>query len=128
MDSFLNFTQFNINIKPDGENTMETRDIIAFVLIEVATLVMAYAWFQRFVYNPFNWVIMLCLLIVVGILSLMILSINNRFKELEARMEARDKSIRVSIMTVEADLENNINRLNDNVERAVSEISKKRFV
>ncbi|WNY25377.1 hypothetical protein [Methanolapillus millepedarum] len=107
---------------------METKDIIAFVLIEVATLVMAYAWFQRFVYNPFNWVIILCLLIVIGILSLMILSINNRFKELEERMEARDKSIRVSIMTVEADLENNISRLNNNVERAVSEINKKRFL
>ncbi|WNY27589.1 hypothetical protein [Methanolapillus ohkumae] len=107
---------------------METKDIIAFILIEVATLVMAYAWFQRFVYNPFNWVIILCLLIVIGILSLMILSINTRFKELEGRMEARDKSIRVSIMTVEADLENNIARLNENVERAVAEINKKRFM
>ncbi|MDV0445283.1 hypothetical protein MmiAt1_08510 [Methanimicrococcus sp. At1] len=107
---------------------METKDIIAFILIEIATLVMAYAWLQRFVYNPYNWVIIFCLLIVVGVATYMILSVNSRLNEIEERMESRDKAIRVSIMTVEADLENQLQKLNHNVESAVSEINKKRFI
>lgn len=107
---------------------MDTKDIIAFLLIEVATFVMAYAWLKRFVYNPYNWVIIFCLLIVVGVAVYMILSLNSRLTAIEERMESRDKAIRVSIMTVEADLENQMQRLNNNVESAVSEINKKRFV
>jgi len=107
---------------------MEIKDTIAFILIEVATLVMAFAWFQRFVPNPYNIVIIFCLLVIVGIAVLTVLSINARLKELEKRMESRDKSIRISIMTVEADIENQLSRLNNNVEKAVSEINKKRFV
>ncbi|WNY23683.1 hypothetical protein MmiHf6_09960 [Methanimicrococcus hongohii] len=107
---------------------MDTKDIIAFLLIEIATLVMAYAWLQRFVYNPYNWVIIFCLLIVVGVASYMILSLNSRLNEIEEKMESRDKSIRVSIMTVEADLENQMQRLNNNVESAVTEINRKRFI
>jgi short subunit fatty acids transporter len=89
---------------------------------------MAYAWLQRFVYNPYNWVIILCLLIVVGVVAYMILSIHSRLNEIEERMESRDKAIRVSIMTVEADLENQMQRLNNNVENAVNEINRKRFI
>lgn len=107
---------------------MQTKDIIAFILIEVATLVMAYAWLERFVYNPYNWVIIFCLLIVVGVAFYMILSVNNRLNEIEQRMESRDKAIRVSIMTVEADLENEMQKLNRNVETAVTEINRKRFI
>jgi len=107
---------------------MDTKDIIAFILIEAATLVMSYAWLQRFVYNPYNWVIIFCLLIVVGVAAYMLLSINNRLSEIEQRMETRDKAIRVSIMTVEADLENQLQKLNSNVESAVAEINKKRFI
>ena len=102
--------------------------MIAFILIEIATLVLAVAWFQRFVQNPYNIVIIFCLLVIVGIAVLTVLSINARLKELEKRMESRDKSIRISIMTVEADIEGQLSRLNDNVEKAVSEINKKRFV
>jgi uncharacterized membrane protein YqgA involved in biofilm formation len=107
---------------------MEIKDILAFILIEVATLVMAFAWFERFVYNPYNNVIIFCLLVIVGIAVLTVLSINTRLKELEKKMESRDKAIRISIMTVEADIENQLSRLNNNVEKAVSEINKKRFV
>ncbi|MDR0767853.1 MAG: hypothetical protein LBE57_05380 [Methanosarcinales archaeon] len=109
-------------------NIRNTRDIIVFLLIIIATFVMAYAWLQRFVYNPYNWVIILCLLIVVGVVAYMILSIHSRLNEIEERMESRDKAIRVSIMTVEADLENQMQRLNNNVENAVNEINRKRFI
>lgn len=107
---------------------MDTKDIIAFLLIEVATLVMAFAWLKRFVYNPYNWVIIFCLLIVVGVAAYMILSLNSRLNQIEEKMESRDKAIRVSIMTVEADLENQLQRLNHNVESAVTEINRKRFI
>ncbi|MDY0266782.1 MAG: hypothetical protein RBQ94_03955 [Methanimicrococcus sp.] len=107
---------------------MESKDIIAFALVEIATLVMAYAWLLRFVYSPYNWVVIFCLLVVVGVVFFMILSINNRLDEIERRMESRDKAIRVSIMTVEADLENQMTKLNHNVESAVAEINRKRFI
>ncbi|MCL2863636.1 MAG: hypothetical protein FWE54_06125 [Methanimicrococcus sp.] len=106
---------------------METKDIIALILIEVAAFVLAFAWFQN-IYDPYVWVITFCLLIIVGILFYMILSINARVAAMEKRMESRDKAIRISIMTVEADLENKLDKLNSNVEKAVSEINKKRFI
>ncbi|MCL2549827.1 MAG: hypothetical protein FWE78_02690 [Methanimicrococcus sp.] len=106
---------------------METKDIIAFILIEVAAFVLAFAWFQD-IYDPYAWVITFCLLIILGLLFYMITSINTRLAAMEARMETRDKAIRVSIMTVEADLENKLDKLNNNIEKAVSEINKKRFI
>jgi predicted PurR-regulated permease PerM len=107
---------------------MEIKNILAFIIIEVTTLVMAFAWFQRFVPNPYNIVIIFCLLVIVGIAILAVLSINTRLREMEKKMESRDKAIRISIMTVEADIEGQLSRLNDNVEKAVSEINKKRFI
>jgi len=106
---------------------METKDIIAFILLEVAVFVLTFAWFQD-IYDPYVWVITFCLLIIVGILFYMLLTINARVAAMEEKMATRDKAIRVSIMTVEADLENKLDKLNNNVERAVSEINKKRFI
>ncbi|MCL2141666.1 MAG: hypothetical protein FWH46_02135 [Methanimicrococcus sp.] len=106
---------------------MEIKDMLAFILIEIATFVLAFAWFQRFVPNPYNIVIIFCLLVIVGIAILAVLSINTRLRELEKKMESRDKAIRISIMTVEADIESQLTLLNDNVEKAVSEINKKKF-
>jgi short subunit fatty acids transporter len=88
---------------------------------------MAFAWFERFVFNPYNIVIIFLLLVIVGFVFATVLSINTRLKEIEKRMESRDKGIRVSIMTVEADIESQLSRLNDNVEKAVADINKKRF-
>lgn len=105
---------------------METKDIIAFILIEVAAFVLAFAWFQD-LRDPYAWVITFCLLIIVGVIFYMVTSINMRLDAMEEKMETRDKSIRIGIMTVEADLENKLDTLNDNVEKAVLEINKKRF-
>ena len=106
---------------------MEIKDIIAFILIEVATFMLVFAWFKD-IYDPYVWVIAFCLLIIVGIISYMILSIHFRLREMDTKMESRDKSIRISIMSVEADLENKLDKLNTNVEKAVSEINRKRFI
>jgi hypothetical protein len=105
---------------------MEIKDIIAFILIEVATFMLVFAWFQD-IYNPYVWVIAFCLLVIVGILSYLVLSIHFRLQDMEEKMESRDKAVRISIMSVEADLEHKLDRLNSNVERAVSEINRKRF-
>jgi len=106
---------------------MEIKDIIAFILIEVAAFMLVFAWFQD-IYNPYVWVTAFCLLIIVGVIFYMVISVHFRLRAMEEKMETRDKSIRISIMTVEADLENKIDKLNNNVEKAVSEINKKRFI
>ena len=105
---------------------MEIKDIIAFILIEVATFMLVFSWFKD-IYNPYVWVITFCLLIIVGILSYLVLSIHFRLQDMEEKMESRDKSIRISIVSVEAELEHKLDKLNNNVEKAVSEINRKRF-
>jgi hypothetical protein len=82
---------------------METRDIVFSLVMVMSAFALAYRWLNRWdVGDP---VIVLSAMVLVGALALLLLSIEARLRRIEAQINAKERSLRVSIQSMEENVD-----------------------
>ncbi|OFV68217.1 hypothetical protein DRN98_04635 [Methanosarcinales archaeon] len=82
---------------------METRDIVFSLVMVISAFALTYRWLNRWeVGDP---VIVLSAMVLVGALASLLLSIETRLKRIEAKIDAKERSVRVSIQSMEENVD-----------------------
>lgn len=101
---------------------VEARDIIFSIVMIVSSFVLTYKWMTRFASTNYSAdaVIVLAAMVLIGALAAMILSVDIRLRRMEAMIEAKERSLRINIQSVEENIDRKLNvvlsRSNNNME------------
>jgi hypothetical protein len=106
---------------------METRDTIFLVVMVLSSFLLSFEWLRRFEYTSTNPLIILSVMILVGTLSVMIISINNKLQEFEDKMEAKDRTLKVNMESTETKIEERMNELSSKVDNAIYEFNRRKY-
>jgi hypothetical protein len=106
---------------------METRDTIFLVVMVLSSFLLSFEWLRRFEYKSTNPLIILSVMVLVGTLAIMLISVNNKLQELEDKMEAKDRTLKVNIESSGAKIEERMNELSSKVDNAVYEFNRRKY-
>lgn len=106
---------------------METRDIVFSVVMVVSAFVLTYEWLGRFKYSPANSLIVFSAIVMVGALAAMILSVDMRLRRLEETIDSRDRSMRISLQSVEENIDHKMNEVTGVVEDALEAFNRRNY-
>ena len=82
---------------------METRDIVFSLVMVMSAFALTYRWLNRWdVGDP---VIVLSAMVLTGALALLLLSIEARLRRIEAQINAKERSLRVSVQSMEENVD-----------------------
>ncbi len=90
---------------------MEIREIIFSVVMVVSSFVLTYEWLGRFKYSPANALIILSAMVMVGALAGMILLVDMRLRKIDNMLEAKERSLRINVQSVENNLDTRLNEV-----------------
>jgi len=103
---------------------METRDVIFSSVMVVAAFVMVYTLVYN--YSPKDPVIVVSSVIFVGMLAVLFLSTNERLKKIETDISRKERSLRVSMQSVEEEVKEQVTNATSKMEEVRDEILLKR--
>jgi hypothetical protein len=106
---------------------METRDTIFLVVMVLSSFLLSFEWLRRFEYKSTNPLIILSVMVLVGTLAVMLISVNNKLQELEDKMEAKDRTIKVNMESTGVKIEERMNELSSKVDNAVYEFNRRKY-
>ncbi len=106
---------------------METRDVIFSIVMVVSSFVLTYEWLGRFKYSPANALIILSAMVMVGALAAMILSVDSRLRKIDNMLDAKERSLRISVQSVEANLDGRVNEVLESIDDVASTIDRTRY-
>lgn len=106
---------------------METRDTVFLVVMVLSSFLLSFEWLRRFTYKPTNPLIILSVMVLVGTLAVMLISVNNRLQELENKMEAKDRTLKVNMESTETKIEERMNELSSKIDNAVYEFNRRKY-
>ena len=106
---------------------METRDTVFLVVMVLSSFLLSFEWLRRFSYKPTNPLIILSVMVLVGTLSVMLISINNKLQEFEDKMEAKDRTLKVNIESTGTKIEERMNELSSKVDNAFYEFNRRKY-
>ncbi|WP_292372160.1 MULTISPECIES: hypothetical protein [unclassified Methanosarcina] len=106
---------------------METRDTVFLVVMVLSSFLLSFEWLRRFAYKSTNPLIILSVMVLVGTLAVMLISINNRLQELEDKMEAKDRTLKVNMESTETKIEERMNELSSKVDNAIYEFNRRKY-
>ncbi|WP_363321835.1 hypothetical protein [Methanohalophilus sp.] len=106
---------------------MEMRDIVFSVVMVFSAFVLTYEWLGRFKYSPANSLIVLSAIVMVGALAAMILSVDMRLRRLEESIDSRDRSMRISLQSVEENIDHRMNEVTAVVEDALEAFNRRNY-
>jgi len=106
---------------------METRDTIFLVVMVLSSFLLSFEWLRRFSYKSTNPLIILSVMVLVGTLAVMLISINNKLQELEDKMEAKDRTLKVNMESTEIKIGERMNELSSKVDNAVYEFNRRKY-
>lgn len=106
---------------------METRDTVFLVVMVLSSFLLSFEWLRRFAYKPTNPLIILSVMVLVGTLAVMLISVNNRLQELENKMEAKDRTLKVNMESTETKIEERMNELSSKIDNAVYEFNRRKY-
>lgn len=106
---------------------MEIRDIVFSIVMVVSSFVLTYQWLGRFQYDPANSLIILAAIVMVGALAAMLLSIDIRMRKLEQMIDVKDRSLRISVQSLESNMDRKMNVLTSNVDQYLDTLDAKRY-
>ena len=99
---------------------METRDIIFSVVMVFSAFVLVYRLLDKYGGDP---VIVTSTVILIGMLALLFLSVDERLRRIEEGMSEKERSLRVSMQSVEEEVRDKVDtairRLNEIKEEIV---------
>ncbi|MDI6811609.1 MAG: hypothetical protein QMD80_08115 [archaeon] len=102
---------------------MEARDIIFSVVMVFSAFVLAYRLWGRY-RDP---AIALSAVILVGMLALLFLSIDERLRKIERGMSEKERSLRVSLQSVEEEVREKVGTAARRLEEVREEILKRGY-
>ncbi|KXS43010.1 hypothetical protein HWN40_00340 [Methanolobus zinderi] len=106
---------------------MESRDIIFSVVMVVSAFVLTYEWLGRFKYSPANALIILAAIVMVGSLAAMILSVDMRLRKIDSMLEAKERSLRINVQSVEGNLDKRMNEVLGRVDDVMNSLERTRY-
>jgi hypothetical protein len=106
---------------------METRDTIFLVVMILSSFLLSFEWLRRFEYKSTNPLIILSVMVLVGTLAVMLISVNNRLQELEDKMEAKDRTLKVNMESTGIKIEERMNELSSKVDNAIYEFNRRKY-
>ncbi|MEZ5335766.1 MAG: hypothetical protein R2741_11285 [Methanolobus sp.] len=106
---------------------METRDIIFSVVMVVSSFVLTYEWLGRFKYSPANALIILSAMVMVGALAAMILSVDMRLRRIDNILEAKERSLRINVQSVEDNVENRMHEVLLKMDEMMDTMDRRRY-
>ncbi|MGI5992049.1 MAG: hypothetical protein ACOX79_06275 [Methanosarcina sp.] len=106
---------------------METRDTIFLVVMVLSSFLLSFEWLRRFAYEPTNPLIILSVMVLIGTLSVMLISINNKLQSLEDIMEAKDRTLKINMESMGMKIEERMNELSSKVDNAVYEFNRRKY-
>lgn len=106
---------------------MESRDTVFFIVMVLSSFILSFEWLRRFPSQSTNPFIILSVMVLIGTLSLMLISVNNRLQQLEDKMEARDRALRVNLESNETAIEGRINELITKIDNAIYEFNLRKY-
>lgn len=101
---------------------METRDIIFAAVMVLSVVVFSYSWLMEF-WQSFNPLVMLSAVLMMGSLALLLLSLTVQIHKFKNKIEERERSLRVSVQSMERTLDDRLETMNNSVERELGRIS-----
>ncbi|MDW7731073.1 MAG: hypothetical protein SCH66_01435 [Methanolobus sp.] len=106
---------------------MESRDIVFSVVMVVSAFVLTYEWLGRFKYSPANALIVLSAIVMVGSLAAMILSVDMRLRKIDSMLEAKERSLRINVQSVETNLDKKMNEVLVRVDDVMNSLERTRY-
>jgi hypothetical protein len=106
---------------------METRDTIFLVVMVLSSFLLSFEWLRRFEYKSTNPLIILSVMVLVGTLAVMLISVNNKLQDLEDKMEAKDRTLKVNMESTGVKIEERMNELSSKVDNAVYEFNRRKY-
>jgi hypothetical protein len=106
---------------------METRDTVFLVVMVLSSFLLSFEWLRRFEYASTNPLIILSVMILVGTLTVMIISINNKLQEFEDKVEAKDRTLKVNMESTETKIDERMNELSSKVDNAICEFNRRKY-
>ncbi|MDG6243902.1 MAG: hypothetical protein QCH31_05865 [Methanolobus sp.] len=106
---------------------METRDILFSVVMVVSSFVLTYEWLGRFTHSPANSLIILSAMVMVGALAAMILSVDMRLRKIDNMLEAKERSLRISVQSVENNLDSRVNEVIGRMDDIMASMDRTRY-
>ncbi len=106
---------------------METRDTIFLVVMVLSSFLLSFEWLRRFEYKSTNPLIILSVMVLVGTLAVMLISVNKRLQELEDKMEAKDRTLKVNMESTGIKIEERMNELSSKVDNAIYEFNRRKY-
>lgn len=106
---------------------MESRDIIFSIVMVVSAFVLTYEWLGRFKYSPANALIVLSAMVMVGALAAMILSVDMRLRKIDHMLEAKERSLRINVQSVEGNLDQRVNEVLVKMDEMMNSLDRTRY-
>ena len=103
---------------------MDTKDISLAVIMTLSSVVLTIKWLTR-LGNVSDPVIILSAVLLIGSLAAMILLLDNRLKNIEEAIDAKERSLRINIQGVEAHLDKKMDTFVQKTEDKIGEFSKR---
>ena len=66
-------------------------------------------------------------MILIGTLTVMLISINNKLQEFEDKMEAKDRTLKVNMESEGIKIEERMNDLSSKVDNAINELNRRKY-
>lgn len=106
---------------------MEIRDIVFSIIMVVSSFVLTYQWLGRFQYDPANSLIIFAAIVMVGALAAMLLSIDMRMRKLENLIDFNDRTLRISVQSLENNMDQKMIEVINNLDKSVDTLNRKRY-
>jgi len=106
---------------------MEKRDSIFLAVMVLSSFLLSVEWLRRFPSRASNPLIVISVVVLIGTLSIMLISLNARLRELEEKIEARDRSLRLNLEGGEANVEDKMNEIITKVDNAIYELKLRKY-
>ncbi len=103
---------------------MEARDLIVSSVMVVSAFVMVYTLVYN--YTPKDPVIVVSSVVFVGMLAILFLSVDERLKKIERDIKRKERSLRVSLQSVEEEVKEQVSNATSKLEEVKEEILVKR--
>ncbi len=103
---------------------MEARDLIVSSVMVVSAFVMVYTLVYN--YTPKDPVIVVTSVVFVGMLAILFLSVDERLKKIERDIKRKERSLRVSLQSVEEEVKEQVSNATSKLEEVKEEILVKR--
>ncbi len=104
---------------------MDAKYVSLAVVMIFSSLVLTYKWLTRL--GDSDPIIVISAMILVGSLAVMILLLDTRLSNLEEALNAKERSLRINIKSVEENLDKKMDAIAQNTRNTIGEFSKRMY-